>query len=883
MLRILRAGCVIAVMATAAIAQRLPQQAIPQHYHIRIAPDLKQNTFSGEETIQVQVKKPTTVITLNAVDLAIAKAEISAGGSSQTAKPQFELKREMVALNVARPLQPGDATIHLVFSGKLTDSLRGLYLAHANHREYAVTQFEPTDARRAFPSFDEPALKATFDISLVVDRNDTAISNGSLLSDNPGPGAGKHTLKFATTPRLSSYLVAMLMGDFQCVSGSSDGTPIRVCSTPDKQKLAPYALHSAEYILHFYNQYFGIKYPFGKLDLIAIPDFEAGAMENAGAITFRETALLLDEKTASVGARKGVFLVVAHEMAHQWFGDLVTMAWWNDLWLNEGFASWMENKPMEAWKPEWNLPTDEALDTTGALSDDALATTRPIRAPQAETSAQINQLFDGITYGKTAAVLRMLEAYTGASNWRQGVQAYLKQHEYANATATDFWNAITRVTGRPVSTIMPTFVNQPGEPLVSVEAACQGDSTQVTLSQQRYFADRKLFEAGSPESWDIPVCLRSDGSQNAQCVVLKQKRQTFTLKGCGKWVFANAGARGYYRTAYDTHALNAIAASAETGLTPPERISFLNTELSLLNIGRIQVGEYLQLVEALRNDRERPVMNMLDGSLTDIGQNWVTAQDRDQYRAWVRQLLRPAARRLGWKPAPGEDDETRGLRASVLGTLGYTGRDPEVLAEARKLAEATMKDSSSVDPTLVGTVISLAALNGDASLYDQFLSRAKSAKTPEEHYRYLFALTDFHNPQLLHRTLEMALTPQVRDQDFTRMIGGVMYNTAGRQMGWKFVKSHWPQVKSKLSVFGGAGIIYATAAFCDAGDRDSFQQFFTQHRLPASDRALKQTLEEMNLCIDRKAMQTPNLTVWLSRQRALAANQPAAAGKGTTP
>ncbi len=883
MTRILRAGCLIAMMATAAIAQRLPQQAVPQDYHIRIAPDLKRNTFSGEETIRVQVKQPTTVITLNAVGLAIAKAGISAGGNTQTAKAQFEPRREMVALRVAQPLQPGEATLRLVFSGKLTDSLRGLYLAHANHREYAVTQFEPTDARRAFPCFDEPALKATFDISLVVDKGDTAISNGKIVSDTPGPGAEKHTLKFAATPRLSSYLVAMLMGDFQCISGSSDGTPIRVCSTPGKLNLAPYALHSAEYILHYYNQYFGIKYPFGKLDLIAIPDFEAGAMENAGAITFRETALLLDEKTASVGERKGVFLVVAHEMAHQWFGDLVTMAWWNDIWLNEGFASWMENKPMEAWKPEWNLPTDEALDTTGALGDDALATTRSIRAPHAETSGEINQLFDGITYGKTAAVLRMLEAYTGPSNWRRGVQAYLRAHEYANASATDFWNAITRVTGRPISTIMPTFVNQPGEPLVNVQAACQGGSTQVTLSQQRYFADRKLFEAGSDELWDIPVCLRNDGSASAQCVVLKQKRQSFTLQGCGKWVFANAGARGYYRTAYSPRALNAIAASAETALTPPERISFLNTELSLLNIGRIQVGEYLQLAEALRNDRERPVMDMLDGSLADIGQHWVTAQDRGQYRAWVRQLLRPAAERLGWKPAPGEDDETRGLRASVLGTLGFTGRDPEVLAEARRQAEAYMKDASSVDPTLVGTVISLAALNGDASLYDQYLARARSSKTPEEHYRYLFALTDFHNPQLLQRTLDLALTPEVRDQDFTRMIGGVVYNSAGRQLGWEFVKSHWPQVKSKLSVFGGAGIIYATAAFCSVSGRDSFQQFFSQHPLPASDRALKQTLEGMNLCIDRKAEQTPNLTAWLSHQHTLAVKAPASGGTASLP
>ena len=392
---------------------------------------------------------------------------------SQTAAVTLNDAAETATLTVPRPVARGRATLHIAYTGILNDKLRGFYLSQANGRKYAVSQMEATDARRAFPSFDEPAYKATFAISLMVDAADAAISNGRQISDTPGPEPGKHTIAFAATPKMSTYLVALLVGDFVCRSGQSGGTPIRVCSTPDKLGLTAFALEAAEQQVAFFNNYFGIAYPYEKLDIIGVPDFAAGAMENAGAITFRERMLLADDATASVGIRKSVASVISHELAHQWFGDLVTMKWWDDIWLNEGFATWAANKPLAAWKPEWKMDVSAAQETQSALALDALRATRAIHT-QVETPAEINQVFDAIAYEKTAGVLNMIEAYVGPEAFRKGVSSYLQKYSLGNAAGEDFWTEVTRVTEKPVNRIMKSFVEQPGAPLVSVKTRVRG-------------------------------------------------------------------------------------------------------------------------------------------------------------------------------------------------------------------------------------------------------------------------------------------------------------------------------------------------------------------------------------------------------------------------
>jgi aminopeptidase N len=457
-------------------AERLPGTVAPQHYALALTPDLSKATFEGSETIDVTLAEPAEAITLNAVDIAFKTVTVTAAEKQQTARISLDKNNEEATFTFAEKIPAGKARLQIEYSGTLNDKLRGFYLSKTDRRNYAVTQFESTDARRAFPSFDEPAMKATFDVALTVDAGDTVISNGPIVSDTPGPEAGKHTLKFLTTPKMSTYLVAFLVGDFKCSAGEADGVAVRVCSTPDKVAFTTYGLEIAKYMLHYYDTYFGIAYPLKKLDLIGLPDFEAGAMENFGAITYREEDLLLDEKTATTGAKKGVAITIAHEMAHQWFGDLVTMKWWDNVWLNEGFATWMENKAVAVMHPEWAMDQEVASSEDDTLRIDAQPTTHAIRA-KAETRDEIEEMFDSISYGKASDVLLSVENYLGPETFRKGVHAYLSAHLYANATAEDFWNAQTATSHKPVDKIMDSLISQAGEPLLSfgVPAGRQSD------------------------------------------------------------------------------------------------------------------------------------------------------------------------------------------------------------------------------------------------------------------------------------------------------------------------------------------------------------------------------------------------------------------------
>ena len=662
-LRVPAALLLVLALSAPAAAARLPSIVTPTHYDLTFAVDLGGERFEGTETIRVTISAPTRRVVLNALDLDLRSVTMVAAGVSQTAAVSLDADAETATLAVLQPLPAGPAEILIRYTGRLNDNLRGFYLSKGPTRTYAVTQFESTDARRAFPCFDEPAFKATFGVTLVVDRGDTAISNGRLVSDVPGPTPTQHTLRFAASPKMSSYLVAMAVGDFQCLDGGADGIPIRICATPDKKELGHIALEAAQQVLSFYNRYYTIKYPFEKLDVVAVPDFAAGAMENTAAIFFRETDLLAEAGGASVATRKQIASILAHEMAHQWFGDLVTMQWWDDLWLNEGFATWMANLPLAAWKPGWHVDVDEALETQTALNLDSLTSTHAIRV-DVQTPAQIEEAFDAIAYEKGAAVLRMVERYVGAETFRKGVNVYLERHAYGNATSLDFWTAIAATSGTPMDRVLPTFVNQPGFPVLDVSWSCASGRTEVQIGAQRFPGGDRPSNRGPVESWQVPVCVKADGQRDVACHVLTGAKNSFPLPhvGCASWVFANAGAQGYYRTAYPPDMIRALAPHVEDALTAPERVSLVADEWALVRAGRHTVADYLTLVSGFGRERTSGVLGVVAERFAFVHEYVAAGAARARFEDFVRALLRPALDEIGFAAAAGEDDERRSMR-----------------------------------------------------------------------------------------------------------------------------------------------------------------------------------------------------------------------------
>jgi aminopeptidase N/puromycin-sensitive aminopeptidase len=474
------------------------------------------------------------------------------------------------------------------------------------------------------------------------------------------------------------------------------------------------------------------------------------------------------------------------------------------------------------------------------------------------------ELFDGIAYGKAASVLRMLESYLGEQTFRAGINAYIQQHQYANATADDFWSAQAKTSKKPVDQIMPTFVKQAGAPIINVKAQCSGNSTTVTLDQRRYYYDREKFQAANDQVWEVPLCLKSStGAQ--KCELLTKKEQTFTLEGCSTWVLANAGATGYYRAGYQPDAVRALAADAESKLTPAERIALQSDIWASVRVGREPVGDYLAFAQGVASDRNRAVMDDVLGRLDFIGRYLVTDSDRDSFRAWLRGYLSPMMKDVGWDPKPGESDEQRTLRGRLFNALGYDARDPEVLAAARKLAEKALDDPSSVDRQMAGGAMALAALNGDQALYDRLMVAIKNPKSPEEYYMYLFTLPQFSDPKLLQRTLDYALTPDVRSQDALGVVTSVMGNPEGQKQAWDFVLAHWDAVQKVGGPFASAQVVGSTGSFCDAQMRDQVVEFYAAHKIEAAERTYRQSIERINNCVDLRTQQQPQLASWLGQ------------------
>lgn len=857
-------------------AARLPRHVIPSRYDLSLAPDLTAGTFDGTVVITVRVTKPSRSLWLNAADLTITDALISnARGTSYRPTVTLDAANERCGLTVPRALTTGTWTLRLSFHGTLSDRLSGFYISTytdttGTPQRLAVTQFEAADARRAFPCWDEPDFKAVFAVTLTIDPALTAVSNTRIV--NESSERDKKVLQFADTMVMSTYLVAFVVGRLETTEPTTVGTTqIRVWTAPGKSHLGRYGQEWAAFSLRFFEEYYGIPYPGDKLDLIAIPDFSYGAMENLGAVTFRESALLVNPDAATHGDLQGLADVVSHENAHMWFGDLVTMAWWNGLWLNEAFATLMEVVAVDAWKPEWRLWDQFALSRAGALATDGLFASRAIEFP-VRAVKDLGAMFDVLTYQKGAAVLRMLEQFLGAPVFRDGVRRYLRTHAYANTDTHDLWAALTAASSHPVGDIMHHWVFSPGYPLVS--ATYQRDrrhARHLELSQQRftYLDSSPSSSAKAPQgdrptcTWQIPLRLAVETAAGVteMPLLLNKPTMRIPLPDDCVGVQVNPGGHGYYRVRYAPELRDRLltrfsaeasaastSASASAPLTPVDRFNFVNDQWALCLAGRIPLTDYLSLTDIAIRDRSPQVWSILLASFEKLD-TMLEPDDLPRYEAWLRTRLTPIFTELGWEPRAGESDLQRELRGEVLDAMGTLANDPATQAEAARRYAAALADPTTIDPNILPALISIAAWTGDESRYQDFFTRFRTGTTPQEERRYLFSLVGFRSPALVARTLQSTLNGDIRTQDAASIVGALLSTRHGHDQAWDFLVTQWNTIVQRWPANGQRRLFSHLATRATATRERAVHRFITKHTIDLGGKALAQSLEHMRIAV----------------------------------
>lgn len=825
---------------------RLPRTVIPERYSVELVPDLLSSTFAGQVRIGVEVTEATAEVVLNAAELEISRAElIGPDGRRVTATVHLDEQAQRAVLRVEPPLAPGAWELDADFTGILNDKLHGFYRStytddDGNLHNLATTQFEPADARRAFPCWDEPDFKATFEVTLVVDDGLTALSNGPVVSEEPVDG-GRRRVRFAPTMPMSTYLVAFVVGEFDLTAARDvKGVALRIATPPGRSHLTGFAAEAAEHSLLFLASYFDIPYPAEKIDHIAIPDFAFGAMENLGCVTYRETALLVDEERASQLELQRVATVVAHETAHMWFGDLVTMKWWNGIWLNEAFATFMELTTTDVLRPQWEVWTAFAAGKSAAMSIDGLRSTRPVEFEVGEP-AEAEAMFDLLTYQKGGSVLRMLEQYLGAEVFRAGIARYLAEHKYGNTETTDLWDAIEAASGEPVRATMDSWIFQGGHPLVSVERSSGGD---LVLSQRRFVYDGEPAEG----SWVVPVNLRLSvgGTVSEQRVLLEGESTTVPVDGPVDWVVVNSGGWGFYRVRYSEELLEALITAGLDRLAPLERIGLLGDTWAAVLAGAVPLGEWVRLLGGLGDEDDPDVWSaaLAPLPLLDVV---VADTDRLALQAFVRSVAGPALDRLGWDPQPGEDERVAISRSRLVAALGGTGADPAVRAEAAARYERDRTEGQGLAPDLRSAVINVVAASGGEAAWTSLLDRYRTTANPQEKVRYLYSLAQSDYPALLRRTLELCVSDEVRNQDAPFLVSMVVANRHGGGDAWDWVAANWDTLLDRYPANLIVRVLEGITAIVDPDVAGRVRDFLATARLPVGGPRVAQLLERMGI------------------------------------
>ncbi|HSJ51717.1 MAG TPA: M1 family metallopeptidase [Actinomycetota bacterium] len=834
---------------------RLPRTALPRRYDLVLRPDLDSGTFAGTEDVEVEVREPVQEVALNADRLTISSGWFERGGRRlEIEHVRLDPETERAHLRLGGTAEPGEWVLHLEFDGRLSDRMRGFYRStyeadDGTPRTIATTQFESTDARRAFPCWDEPDLKAVFGVTLVVPDGHLAVSNGPEIDRQPD-GEGLVRVRFADTMPMSTYLAAFVVGPLEATEPTDvDGVPLRIVHQPGKGHLTAYGLEVGAFCLRFFADYYGIPYPDAKVDLVALPDFAQGAMENLGCITFRENLLLVDPEAATQPELASVADVIAHELAHMWFGDLVTMRWWNGTWLNEAFATFMEILAVDAYRPDWERWTQFLRTRSQAFEIDALESTRPIEYPVVSPNDAAG-MFDTLTYTKGAAVLRMLEQYLGPDRFRDGIRKYLADHRFGNTETHHLWEAIESATGEPVRRIMDGWIWQGGYPMVSAEIR----EGQVHLSQRRFVWSGANGEA----AWDVPMLVRS--SRRTEPVLVEPRGTSFAAPDDDP-VVVNAGAHAFARVRYQGPLLDRVL-GALADLSTDERTQLVDDAWAAVVAGQTSAADFCRFTEAFRYETELTVWSAL---LQGVGwcERFLDGAPREHLRRWVRELVTPALERIGWEPQPGEPDLRRPLRGMLLTAVAVLGADPNAQAMAREI-ELQARSGGHPDPSLAAASVAVVAAGGGLDDYEAFLRALASARTPQEQLRYLFALADFRDAVLLDRTLELGIGEQVRPQETPWLLTRAMANREHGDLAWRFVKERWDDLNARCApstiVYGVEGVRYLTTPELVA----DAEAFFADHPIPQAALQLQQILERQRVNTELRRRAVPELQTYFA-------------------
>ncbi len=822
---------------------RLGHDVTPTSQSVRLTLDPAHTDFTGSVHIELKAAARADSFQLNSRDIKIGTLKL-AGPSGPVAATWNPSALERLTIHPAQPLSPGAYTLDIEFSRPFDEKAVGLYRLKSGDDWYAFTQFEANDARQTYPCWDEPEFKIPWTLTLTVPKDQLVLANTPEASRTDKGSLVE--VAFKTSPPMPAYLVAFAVGPFETTPITGMSVPGRVITVRGQKSLTGEAVRMTPPIMAELERYFGRPYPFEKLDLLSVPEYNFGAMENPGAITFAERLLLQDPKSTSDAQRRRLAAVIAHEISHMWFGDLVTMKWWDDLWLNESFASWMGDKTTNAVYPEYKMPIEELAGTREAYDTDDHLSTRAIRKPVDET-VNLEQLADALAYQKGQCVLGMIERWIGPETFRNGVLAYLKAHEWGNAEGADLWGALSKASGQDLSSVMSSFLDQAGVPIVTVEPLADG---QVRLSQQRYLVYGET--APSAPTWKIPVVMKfSDGKKvYTQTVLLSDPAMTVKLKPVVKvkWIHPNADERGYYHWSVSPELLTALSTQARPQLAERERVGLVHNMSTLLEGNMLHGDDYLRSISAFGDDASAEVVNAVLDGLRGVRYAFVTADLRDAYAVYVRRTLRPALDRLGQTPKPGEGPSVATLRAGLIQQLGVWGQDGELRRKGAEWTKSLLADPASVDASIADVALRLAATSNDTTLYYECRRRFEAAKTPNDRRRFLVALSDFHDPALVDETLHYALSGPLRPQEL--MFGFLGYDTPElADKEWKWAQTNYDQISAKIPAMFRIYLVYF-AMGCTRDRLEAAKVFFSkpEHAPAGTEVEMAKLSDRVNEC-----------------------------------